>query len=340
MTYFIYIGAAMVVIGFIMIAVSILSGRNKEQAETVQDVIEIESAGFDEDDFEDEEESVTGGAVEADTEEASEEVSEETTEEETEAFGDFGVNSVQEIVELITDYYAAYASGDTEKLEACASPVSELEKSYVNLMSEYTESTENIDCYIKDGLKEGTFAVSVTAETKLNGVDRAAPGLDFFYVEKQEDGSYRINNLYSSFNRSVKVLDMDEEVTAFIDSYEKEEDFMILQETVQGNYDEIIGSDEALKKKLLEEIPEAVTEWMNKLAGTESKTDNRPAEGTTLVAEDSFNVRDGMSDSSKKIGTVKKDTEFKVIKHYDGWTKIKWGDKKGYIKTELIMDEE
>lgn len=334
MTYFIYIGAAMLVFGIIMIAIGVSGRKTNPATEAVPEVAKeaVEATA------EPEEEQAVDEAEEIPVEETGSEEAEQEVSEEPATMGGFQIDPIPEINQLLETYYAAYASADLEKLEICASPISELEKSYVKLMSDYTESTTDVQCYVKPGLNEGEYAVSVMAKTKLKDVNEAAPGLDFFYVKKNADGTYVIDNLYCSFNRSVKVLDMDASVAGFIDSYEKEEDFKVLQETVQGDYDEMLASNEALNDKLRTEIPQAVNDWMSRLSGTDKKNDDKVAEGTTLTARDSFNVRDGMSDNDKKIGTVKEGETFKVIKHYDGWTKIKWNDESGYIKTELLAE--
>ena len=45
---------------------------------------------------------------------------------------------------------------------------------------------------------------------KFKDVDTVAPGLDFFYVRTNEDGSVYIDNLYSQYNLKIKENALDD----------------------------------------------------------------------------------------------------------------------------------
>ena len=49
-------------------------------------------------------------------------------------------NASQELVDLITDYYTAYAAGDTESMEQFVSPFTDNEKSYIGALADYYEN--------------------------------------------------------------------------------------------------------------------------------------------------------------------------------------------------------
>ena len=49
-----------------------------------------------------------------------------------------------ELVELIKNYYTAYAAGDIESLEPLAQPLSDNEKSYIGTFSDYYESFSSL----------------------------------------------------------------------------------------------------------------------------------------------------------------------------------------------------
>ena len=93
-----------------------------------------------------------------------------------------------------------YAAGDVTTLSSIATPISANEQSYIGLFSQYVDEYQNIKCYTKTGLDENSYLVSVSMEIKFTGVDTTAPGLDFFYVRTNDDGSLYIDNLYSQYN--------------------------------------------------------------------------------------------------------------------------------------------
>ena len=101
-----------------------------------------------------------------------------------------------ELVTLMENYYAAYAGGDTDSLEMIAQPLSDNEKSYITTFSEYYEDYQNITCYSTKGATDDSYLVSVCYDLKFKGVDTPAPGMDFFYVERDGKGNLIINNIY------------------------------------------------------------------------------------------------------------------------------------------------
>lgn len=322
MNSYVYIGAVIVILGLILMFAGILSAKHKQKkAEATPEVTQ---------------------EAQVETEEAEEPQEPETEAEEPVEEKEPTIE--ERITKLMENYYGAYASGDVDTLAKYAAPISELEKSYIGLMSKYTQSTENIQCYVTAGAKEGDYAVSVTADTRLEGASVTAPGLDFFYVRTNEAGSLYIDNAYCSFNTSVHVTEVDEDVMAFITEYESQEEFKALQSSVQEQYDAILESNPELKEKLATEIPQVVNNWMDDLgkkSETKTKDVNNVVPGAKLNADDTFHIRESMKDGAKKIGTTKKGDEITVIENYpDGWTKVKWKGEKGYVKTKLLIENE
>ena len=111
-----------------------------------------------------------------------------STEQSTESES-FQVDAVPEINTLMQNYYNAYAAGDLATLQTYATPVSENEQSLITMMSQYAESYQNIKCYTKSGLEADSYLVCVTLDLKFAGVDTTAPGMEFFYVKKNEQGA-------------------------------------------------------------------------------------------------------------------------------------------------------
>lgn len=222
---------------------------------------------------------------------------------------DFEKDAHADVNELITSYFAAYASADIDALEAIASPISDNEKSYIRVFSTYIESYENISCYTKSGLTDNSYLVSAYFDLKFYGVETMAPGLDFFYVETKDDGSLYINNLYSPYNLNRTENTLDPNVYAVILQFGQQEDAIALRDQVKSAYSEAVASDVDLATMLSTTIPNAMTAWMesvitpaeNTEAG-ETQTDEPAAGDGSDTSADSTDAADGGSNAPADNG--------------------------------------
>ena len=204
----------------------------------------------------------------------------------------FSQDDNAELNTLITNYFTAYATDDLDALAAIAYPMTDNEKSYIGVFSQYIENYQNIKCYYKKGVTEGSYLVSVYYELKFYGVDTLAPGLDFFYVETNEDGGLFINNLYSSYNMGRTENELDANVYAVILKFEQQDDVIALLEQVETKYTEAVASDVNLATMISTTIPTAMTQWIESITQmeesqqgteqtTEQTTEETPSESTT-----------------------------------------------------------
>ena len=161
---------------------------------------------------------------------------------------DYTNDAKDDISTLLADYYKAYVGDDLDTLGKLATPMSDNEKSYIGVVSQYYESVNDITPYTKNGLKKGTYFVSVKNSIKFTGVDTQAPTLDFFYIETDKDGKLFINNVYSNFNRTYCENELDDDIMELISKYTASSEFADLHEEVQKAYEQAVGSDANLKK--------------------------------------------------------------------------------------------
>ncbi len=355
---------------------------------------------------------------------------------------EYQVDANPKVNKLIDNYYEAYAAGDLDKLQKYAYPVSDNEKSFIKMFSEYVDSYENIKCYTKKGLDNKSYLVSVYLEIKFKDVDTAAPGLDFFYVSTDDDGKLYIDNLYSQFNLLNQETDLNAKIKSLIDSFELEDDVLALQTDVQQKYEAAIAADDKLKTMIDTTIADAYKAWAQSVAeagteteqpateqpATEQPVSETPAsetpasetpaaetpattetvyttetvniraqanesadvvekvpagtaltrtgttddgwskldyngteayiksdyvsaeapqtdttataipEGTQVTLSQSINIRSSMSETADKVGTAFAGEKVTVVMSYaEGWTKVDWNGKSGYIKTELLQ---
>ncbi len=222
---------------------------------------------------------------------------------------DFEKDAHADVNELITSYFASYASADIDALEAIASPISDNEKSYIQVFSAYIESYENISCYTKSGLTDNSYLVSAYFDLKFYGVETMAPGLDFFYVETKDDGSLYINNLYSPYNLSRTENTLDPNVYAVILQFGQQADVIALRDQVKNAYSEAVASDVDLATMLSTTIPNAMTEWMENVitpADTGDEDTQEPAtdDGSDTTADNADAVDDGSDTTADNTDAV------------------------------------
>lgn len=166
----------------------------------------------------------------------------------------------KELVQLLTDYYEAYADGDIKSLEKVATPISDKEKSYIKMISEYVKSYDIEGVLTKPGLNKNGLLTSVKLGVHYKNLKIVAPGLDFFYIEKR-DGKYHINNLYSTFNNQNGELDVDPTIIAMIAAFEQQEDVLMLESEVSQAFSRISLEDKDFNVYFTKTLPEVVTDW-------------------------------------------------------------------------------
>lgn len=242
-----------------------------------------------------------------------------------------------ELVELIKNYYTAYAAGDMESLEPLAQPLSDNEKSYIGTFSDYYESFDNIVCYSMPGATDDSYLVSVCYDLKFYEVDTPAPGMDFFYVERDGKGNLYINNVYSSYNFNFLDEELDANLYSLILNYEKSDDVVALQKQVQVKYDEAVASDEKLANMVGGTLRSAMTKWRDSVAATqdtEDATDVTPATTEETQKTEKTESKDDSKKDSKDDTEAKDDTKKDDTKTDDSKSDTK--KKSGTVKTKDI----
>ena len=282
----------------------------------------------------------------------------------------FQVDTYEDVNALINQYFTAYAAGDVDTIAAIATPITDNEKSYIAEYSKYVDSYENIQCYTKHGLDDKSYMVSARIDSKFTGADTPAPGLDFFYVRTQDDGSLIIDNLYSQYNRRIRENAVDTSVQSLIEEYENSDDLIALQQEVQSKYDEALASDADLADILNIKLPAAIVQWKQNIlaqaAAESTETTEQPEETETaetteqpeetqqpeseqqeaestseqVYTTDKVNVRREADTSSEKLGSLEKGTAISRTGTEGEWSVVNYGGVTGYIKTEFLTTEQ
>ncbi len=283
----------------------------------------------------------------------------------------FEQDAYEQLNTLINNYFSAYAAGNIEELEKYAYPISDKEKSYIGVCSQYFENYQNVVCYTKHGLTEGSYFVSAYYELKFYEVETVAPGLEFFYVETDENGNLYVNNLYSAYNRERMEEEMDPDIYSVYVLYGQQEDVQAIRLDVQERYQAALSSDADLVNMLSSTFPLAVEDWKNSIlaieqaeaageapaaesteqttqeteAATEEQApveEDHSQENVTskvrITAEGSVNVRQEPSAESTRLGKASGGSVYTKVGEEGDWVQIDFNGVMGYVTAEYVED--
>lgn len=287
---------------------------------------------------------------------------------------EFEKDSNEELTTLISNYLTAYAADDLDTLTKLAVPMTDNEKSYIGVFSQYIEAYQNVKCYSKSGLSKGSYLVSVSYDLKFYGVDTVAPGLEFYYVETNDDGELYINNLYSSYNLGRGENELDTNIYSVILKYEQQDDVVALQKQVEDAYNSAVAGDANLATMLTSTIPTAMSQWVSTLdtgdtqdteAATETEqTTEQAAEQETQQPEQTSESTEPQPEQQPEtpqataVQVTATDVSVRETPSVDGgfvakanqgetytklgtdgeWTQIDYNGTPAYIKTEFVQD--
>ena len=179
---------------------------------------------------------------------------------------DYTNDAKDDISTLLADYYKAYVGDDLDTLGKLATPMSDNEKSYIGVVSQYYESVNE----------------SVKNSIKFTGVDTQAPTLDFFYIETGKDGKLFINNVYSNFNRTYCENELDDDIMELISKYTASSEFADLHEEVQKEYEQALSADANLKTMLETTLTGAIKQWYTSSGIANLKKDDADTQNTEV----------------------------------------------------------
>lgn len=274
-------------------------------------------------------------------------------------------NAHQDINNVIKTYYDAQASGDIETISGLNTYLNDIEKIRVEELSKYIDSYPVLDVYTKPGLTENTYVAYVYSEVKFSDADKNMPGMQTYYIGKNEAGEYFIND-----------GTYDDEVWAYIKEVTLQDDVVDLNNKVVVQYNELLAEDEEtgefiayLKEKINEDVGEILAEAeqpQDEGASTEETEDPMVASGeegtetgdaqetadesqtqTQVIRKakttDVVNIRTSDSETADKIDKAQIGQEFTVLEQKgNGWSKVKYEGREAYIKSdylEIISEE-
>ena len=77
----------------------------------------------------------------------------------------------------------------------------------------------------------------------------------------------------------------------------------------------------------------------NKNTSSDNTSSSESIKYKKIVTATNLNFRSGPSTSSSKIGSIKEGTEVGVISESNGWSKINYNGKVGYVSSQYLADK-
>lgn len=255
------------------------------------------------------------------------------------------LNEDAAINSLVVSYYNALALGDIETIQNITDETDDKELILIKEKSKYIDSYPVIEVYSKPGYDENSTVVYIYTKTVFKNIDTEYPGYRTYYISSRDNGM-----LYFKSNFSDEEADYISRVSA-------QDDIVELNNRVVVEYNQVMESDPKLLNYL-----EELTAQIEKDAGAElSKLhadveeevpEEEPAEEVPeepVVEEEpeeiilyvkttaTVNVRSSDSEKADKLGKATQGSKLQVLEQrVNGWTKVLFEGKEGYIKSEYL----
>lgn len=254
---------------------------------------------------------------------------------------------------LIATYYNAMATGDEETLRSVCDEISDKDMYRYVELSQYIDYYPTLEIYTKTGPEEGSVIAYVYYKISFVGHEEEVPGYQALYICTNDQGG-----LY------IKRGENSEEVNDYIKTVSTQDDVVEFNNKITVEYNELmVEHPEVLQyiSELDSQVSIAVGEKLaNQVAGETQAAETGTEEGSTdgqdvqtengeqQEAEDqgpqyvttttTVNVRSSDSEQADKLGKVSGGTKLQVLEQRpNGWTKVDYEGKEGYIKTEFLQ---
>ena len=265
-------------------------------------------------------------------------------------------NEEGDIYSLIATYYNAMATGDESTLRAVCDEISDKDMYRYVELAQYIDYYPTLEIYTKTGPEDGSVIAYVYYKIKFVGHDEEVPGYQALYICTNDQGE-----LY------IKRGENSEEVNDYIKTVSTQDDVVEFNNKITVEYNELmVDHPEVLQyiSELDSQVSIAVGEKLaNQVAGDSQNTEGENTEGTTddgqgtsteggdqpaeeqgpqyVTTTTTVNVRSSDSEQADKLGKVSSGTKLQLLEQRpNGWTKVDYEGKEGYIKSEFLQTVE
>ena len=257
------------------------------------------------------------------------------------------------IYTLIATYYNAMATGDEETLRSVCDEISDKDMYRYVELSQYIDYYPTLEIYTKTGPEEGSVIAYVYYKISFVGHEEEVPGYQALYICTNDQGGLYIKRGENSeeVNEYIKTVSTQDDVVEFNNKITVEYNELMVDHPEVLQYISELDSQVsiAVGEKLANQV---AAETQVAEAGTEEGStdgqDTQTENGEQQEAEDqgpqyvttttTVNVRSSDSEQADKLGKESGGTKLQVLEQRpNGWTKVDYEGKEGYIKTEFLQ---
>ena len=256
------------------------------------------------------------------------------------------------IYTLIATYYNAMATGDEETLRSVCDEISDKDMYRYVELSQYIDYYPTLEIYTKTGPEEGSVIAYVYYKISFVGHEEEVPGYQALYICTNDQGGLYIKRGENSeeVNEYIKTVSTQDDVVEFNNKITVEYNELMVDHPEVLQY--ISELDSQVSIAVGEKLANQVAAETQGEAGTEEGStdgqDTQTENGEQQEAEDqgpqyvttttTVNVRSSDSEQADKLGKVSGGTKLQVLEQRpNGWTKVDYEGKEGYIKTEFLQ---
>ncbi len=269
------------------------------------------------------------------------------------------------ISSLIATYYNAMALGDEATLYSICDEIPEQDMLRNVETSKYIDCYPVLETYTKKGPEEGSTIAYVYYKVVFTNHEEQFPGYKTHYICTNDEGQLYLKRSSNS-----------EEVDAYIQRVTSQNDVIEFNNRITVEYNELMESKPELWE-YLNELDTAVSTAVGEVLaeqvveetavadnGTETGNEDQEAvegaegqDGTQTPAEDTevptenviqyamatttVNVRVSDSEQAEKMGKATEGSTLQVVEQMvNGWTKVVFDGKDGFIKSEYLEMQE
>ena len=256
---------------------------------------------------------------------------------------------------LVATYYNAMATGDEATLRSVCDEISDKDMYRYLELAQYIDYYPTLEIYTKTGPEEGSVIAYVYYKISFVGHEEEVPGYQALYICTNDQGELYIKRGENSeeVNDYIKTVSTQDDVVEFNNKITVEYNELMVEHPEVLQY--ISELDSQVSIAVGEKLASQVAGDQNTEAaeGGEQAADGQDtsAEGTEQPAEEqgpqyvttttTVNVRSSDSEQADKLGKVAGGTKLQVLEQRpNGWTKVDYEGKEGYIKTEFLQAAE
>ena len=262
-------------------------------------------------------------------------------------------NEEGEIYTLVATYYNAMATGDEATLRSVCDEISDKDMYRYLELSQYIDYYPTLEIYTKTGPEEGSVIAYVYYKIAFVGHEEEVPGYQALYICTNDQGA-----------KYIKRGENSEEVNAYIKTVSTQDDVVEFNNKITVEYNELMVEhpevlqyiselDSQVSIAVGEKLANQVASDQNTETGTEGGDQSADGQDTStggveqpaeeqgpqyVTTTTTVNVRSSDSEQADKLGKVSGGTKLQVLEQRpNGWTKVDYEGKEGYIKTEFLQ---